>query len=430
MFTGVVCVIDREEYLIKLKSAAWNKKIKVITGIRRCGKSYLLFDIYRNWLISTGVNKKNIIGIELDQLANAQYRDPMALYTFVKSKVSKSDKQFYLFIDEIQFCKEAEHPENSNIKVSIYDLLNDLRTWNNLDVYVTGSNSKMLSHDIATEFRGRATQIHIWPLSFREYHTYKQNDISKDFDTYMRYGGMPEIAMMKTDSEKSDYLTSLFEELYIKDIAERNHIERIGTLENILDFLSSNIGSLTNATNIANCLRQKLSTISSSTVSNYIKFIQDSFLINEAKRYDVKGKHYFNYPNKYYYTDIGLRNARLNFRQFDYGHIMENIIYNELRMRGYSVDVGVIVDRRKDKMKLREIDFVVNFADKRVYIQSAYEMSSEEKIASETEPLKLSNDFFAKIVIQNDVYHTWYDMDGILHCNITDFLLDREILNM
>lgn len=423
-------MIAREIYLEKLKNAAWNKKIKVITGIRRCGKSYLLFNIYRNWLVSTGIKEDNIICIELDQLANAKYRDPITLYDFVKSKVLKSHKQFYLFIDEIQFCTNAVHPENNNIKVTIYDLLNDLRSWANLDVYVTGSNSKMLSSDIATEFRGRATQIHIWPLSFEEYHTYMQNDVSVDFDTYMRYGGMPEVATMKSDSEKSDYLVSLFNELYIKDIMERNRIERTDILENILDFLSSNIGSLTNATNIANCLRQKLSTISSSTVSNYIKFIQDSFLINEAKRYDVKGKHYFNYPNKYYYTDIGLRNARLNFRQFDYGHIMENIIYNELRMRGYSVDVGVIVDRRKDKMKLREIDFVVNFADKRVYIQSAYEMSSEEKIASETEPLKLSNDFFAKIIIQNDIYHTSYDIDGILHCNITDFLLNREILNM
>ena len=305
-------------------------------------------------------------------------------------------------------------------------MLNELKAYPNLDVYVTGSNSKGLSRDIATEFRGRATQIHVYPLSFKEFYAYIGGDERKALEKYMLYGGMPRILSFSDDTDKKRYLTSLYEELYVKDIIERNKIERPDLLNAILDFLASQISSLTNPSNISNALSSmRKEKINSSLVSNYVQHIIDSFLINMAKRYDIKGKTYFNFPNKYYYTDIGLRNARLNYRQYDPGHIMENIIYNELLVRGYSVDVGVVVDRTNGQNLQKEIDFVVNSDDKKIYIQSAYQMDTDKKESSELSSLTLTKDFFKKIIVRMDIPHNYYDQNGIYHCNLIDLLLGK-----
>lgn len=294
---------------------------------------------------------------------------------------------------------------------------------------VTGCNSKMLSKDIATEFRGRASQIHVYPLNFSEYHGHKGGSVRDNLDTYMLYGGIPYLLKLKNVEQQKQYLSSLFEEVYIKDIVERNKVERSDILGNILDNLSSQISSLTNPTNITNVLKSvKNEKLSVNTVSGYIEYCKDAFIVSEAKRYDVKGRHYFDYPNKYYFTDVGLRNARLNFRQFDSGHLMENIVYNELVSCGYSVDVGVVVDRRNGEKAQKEIDFVVNHGDKRIYIQSAWQMNTDDKIKAELDSLKLAKDFFSKIIIQNDIPETFRDEDGILHVNLIEFLLNPNVI--
>ena len=405
----------------------WNGEVKVITGIRRCGKSVLLFDLFYDYLIEQGIAEDQIIKIELDQRKNYKYRNPIALCEYIESvvKVDKN-KKFYLFIDEVQLTVKVIDKENGGIEVTIYDMLNELKAYDNLDVYVTGSNSKGLSKDIATEFRGRATQIHVYPLSFAEYYSAVGGDERRALDDYMLYGGLPKTVMLADDREKKSYLSGLFEELYVKDIVERNGIEREDILNDILDFVASQISSLTNPTNIANALTSiKNEKVNSALVSSYIKHIIDSFLVDEARRYDIKGKTYFKYPNKYYYTDIGLRNARLNYRQFDPGHIMENIVYNELVRRGWSVDVGVVTDRSDNRNVQKEIDFVVNDADRRIYIQSALQINTEEKSNSELLSLLLTKDFFKKIVIRQDVPHSFYDDNGIYHVNLIDFLLDK-----
>lgn len=305
-------------------------------------------------------------------------------------------------------------------------MLNELKAYENLDVYVTGSNSKGLSSDIATEFRGRATQIRVHPLSFDEYYSYTGGDERRALDSFMLYGGMPRILSMKSEKDKKDYLSSLYAELYIKDIVERNGVEREDILNDVLNFLASQISSLTNPTNIANALTSvKKEKVNPALITRYVQHVMDAFLIHMAQRYDVKGKSYFRYPNKYYYTDIGLRNARLNYRQYDPGHIMENIIYNELVKRGYSVDVGVVNDRSAKRNVHREIDFVVNDADRKIYVQSAMRMDTEAKASAELRPLLLTKDFFKKITIRMDIPHNYYDDTGIFHCNLIDFLLGR-----
>ena len=418
-------MIKREFYLNQIIRNMWNEEIKVITGIRRCGKSVLLFDLFYDYLIENGTQKENIIKIELDQRKYYKYRNPITLCEYIESIVTeKENEKFYLFIDEVQFTQKIIDKENGNIEVTIYDMLNELKAYKNLDVYVTGSNSKMLSSDIATEFRGRATQIHVHPLSFKEFYSYKGGDERKALDEYMLYGGLPRVTQIDDENDKKKYLTSLYGELYIKDIVERNGIEREDVLEDILDFLASQIGSLTNPTNIANAISSmKGEKLHQSLVSNYIKYTLDSFLITMARRYDIKGKTYFNYPNKYYYTDIGLRNARLNYRQFDTGHIMENIMYNDLIRRGYSVDVGVVVDRKKGANVQKEVDFVVNENDKKLYIQSSVRIENEAKEIAELRSLMLTGDFFKKIIVRMDIPHNFYDDNGIYHCNIIDFLL-------
>ena len=420
-------MVKRDSYLNRMIHHMWNGEVKVITGIRRCGKSVLLFDLFYEHLLSQGVQEEHIIKIELDQRRYYKFRNPIMLCEYVEELVSgKKDDKFYLFIDEVRLTTKVIDKENGGIEVSIYDMLNELKAYKNLDVYVTGSNSKGLSKDIATEFRGRATQIHVFPLSFEEFYSHVGGDERKALDTYMLYGGMPRLLALTDEKDKKDYLSSLYSELYVKDIVERNDIEREEILNDILDFLASKISSLTNPTNIANALTSmKNEKVNSTLVSNYVQHIIDSFLISMAKRYDVKGKTYFKYPNKYYYTDIGLRNARLNYRQYDPGHIMENIIYNELLRCGYSVDVGVVTDRTGGANLQKEIDFVVNDADKKIYIQSAFQMDTDKKESSELASLILTKDFFKKMIVRMDIPHNFYDDNGIFHCNLIDLLLGR-----
>lgn len=420
-------MIKRDFYLNRMIHHMWNGEVKVITGIRRCGKSVLLFDLFYEYLLSQGVQEDHIIKIELDQRRYYKFRNPISLCEYIEELVSgKKDEKFYLFIDEVQLTTKVIDKENGGIEVSIYDMLNELKAYKNLDVYVTGSNSKGLSKDIATEFRGRAAQIHVFPLSFEEFYSHVGGDERKALDTYMLYGGMPRLLSLTDEKDKKDYLSSLYSELYVKDIVERNGIEREDILNDILDFLASQISSLTNPTNIANALTSmKNEKVNSTLVSNYVQHIIDSFLISVVKRYDVKGKTYFKYPNKYYYTDIGLRNARLNYRQYDPARIMENIIYNELLRRGYSVDAGVVTDRTGGANVQKEIDFVVNDADKKIYIQSAFRVDTDKKESSELASLILTKDFFKKIIVRMDIPHNFYDDNGIFHCNLIDLLLGR-----
>ena len=420
-------MLKRDYYLQHLIRSMWNGEIKVITGIRRCGKSVLLFDLFYEYLIANQVPDDHIIKIELDQRRYYKFRNPINLCEYVEAIVTKhTTEKYFLFVDEVQLTTKVIDKENGGIEVSIYDMLNELKAYKNLDVYVTGSNSKGLSKDIATEFRGRATQVHVFPLSFVEFYSCVGGDERKALDTYMLYGGMPRLLALSDPKDKKDYLLSLYNELYIKDIVERNRIEREDVLNDILDFLASQISSLTNPTNRANALASlKQEKVNGTLVASYVQHIIDSFLISMARRYDIKGKSYFNYPNKYYYTDIGLRNARLNYRQYDPGHIMENIIYNELLRRGYSVDVGVVTDRTNGANLQKEIDFVVNDVDKKIYIQSAFQMDTDKKESSELASLLLTKDFFKKIVVRMDIPHSFYDNNGILHCNLIDMLLNR-----
>lgn len=418
-------MIKRDYYLNRLIRNMWNGEIKVITGIRRCGKSVLLFNLFYEYLLSQNVKEEQIIRLELDQRKYYKYRNPITLCDYVDSIVnSRKDEKFYLFVDEVQFTIKVKDEESGGIEVTIYDMLNELKAYKNLDVYVTGSNSKMLSKDIATEFRGRATQIHVYPLSFDEFYSYIGGEKRTVLDQYMLYGGMPRIVALTDEKDKKTYLSNLYAELYVKDIVERNKLEREDILNAILDFIASQIGSLTNPANIANALTSmRHESVNNALVSAYLAHTMDAFLIERAKRYDVKGKTYFNYPNKYYYTDLGLRNVRLNYRQYDPGHIMENIIYNELVRHGYSVDVGVVTERKKDERIQREIDFVVNDGDRRIYIQSAYQMDTEQKENTELQSLRLTGDFFKKIMIRMDIPHSFYDDNGFFHCNLIDFLL-------
>ena len=419
-------MIQRNFYLNQIIERMWNGNIKVITGIRRGGKSTLLFNLFKEYLLSTGVSENHIIEIELDKRKYYKFRDPIYLCDYVENivKKEKNDK-YYLFIDEVQFTQKVKDKE-SGIEVSIYDMLNELKAYSNLDCYVTGSNSKMLSSDIATEFRGRSSQIKVYPFSFEEFYSYRGGVASEALDEYMLYGGMPGLINEPTAERKRSYLKNLYDEIYIKDLVEHARVQRQDVLEELLDYLASSIGSLTNANKITGAINAKTSNkISDDTIAKYLKHMIDAFLISEARRYDVKGKMYFDYPNKYYYSDVGLRNIRLNYRQIDSGYIMENIIYNELIRRGYSVDVGAVEDRSNHNKKIKEIDFVVNNFDKKIYIQSAFRMDEQKKKETELDSLKLTADFFKKIVIRNDIPTSFYDDDGIMHCRLIDFLLNK-----
>ena len=427
--------IKRDRYLNRLVSSMWNGQVKVITGIRRCGKSYLLHNIFKNYLFLNGVKPDHIISVELDLLRDIRYRNPLELSEFVVQKIRNSSEKFYLFVDEIQLSDEVKNPYSpEGKKITFYDVLNDFKEYSNLDVYVTGSNSKMMSSDILTEFRGRSDEIRVHPLSFAEFLSVYDGDKTLAFEEFAFYGGLPLVLSKKNETEKMEYLSSLFSEVYIKDIIERKKIEREEVLSQIINLVCSSIGSLTNPKKIADTLRSKKNAeISDVTVSSYIKHLEDSFLISESKRYDVRGKAYFDFPNKYYCEDVGLRKARIGFRQQEMTHIMENIIYNELKIRGFSVDVGVVFSRElnQNKNSVRvphEIDFVASKGSKKVYIQSAFALSSEEKIKSELKPFSLTGDSFSKIIVRGDIKKRWYDENGILNIGITDFLTDESIV--
>ena len=419
-------MIKRDFYLNQIIDRMWDGNIKVITGIRRGGKSTLLFNLFKEYLLSTGVSENNIIEIELDKRKFYKFRDPIFLCDYVENIVKeKTNYKYYLFIDEVQFTKKVIDKE-SKIEVSIYDMLNELKAYSNLDCYVTGSNSKMLSSDIATEFRGRSSQIKVYPLSFEEFYSYRGGVVSEALDEYMLYGGMPGLINEPTNERKRTYLKNLYDEIYIKDLVEHAKVKRQDVLEELLDYLASAIGSLTNANKITKIINTKTSSkISDDTIAKYLKHIMDAFLISEARRYDVKRKRYFDYPNKYYYSDVGLRNIRLNYRQIDLGYIMENMIFNELIRRGYAVDVGAVEDRSANHKKIKEIDFIVNNFDKKIYIQSALRINDKKKMKTELDSLKITGDFFKKIVIRNDIPTTFYDDDGIMHCRFIDFLLNK-----
>ena len=425
--------IKRDGYLQRLIDKKENGLIKVITGIRRCGKSYLLFYLYHDYLISQGVDEEQIIQIPLDDDLFVQYRNPEQLSQYIRSKIIDG-KTNYIFIDEVQYAISKEELSNSN-EIRLYNVLNGLLRLRNVDIYVTGSNSKLLTKDVLTAFRGRGDEVRVYPLSFKEYYNFVGKDKSDAYEEYALYGGMPLVLSKKNDIDKTQYLQSLFDEVYFKDINERYEIELKDTLEELTDDLCSSIGSLTNASKIARTLQSvKNVQVSSNTISKYLDYLVESFLFNVAKRYDIKGKKYFEYPSKYYCTDVGLRNARLNFRQQEETHIMENIIYNELLCRGYSVDVGVVeIVKTKDGKRTKsqvEIDFVVNAGSKRYYIQSALNVSDEDKMNTELRPLKNTNDFFRKIIVSKTSMKPWNDEDGILHLGLYDFLLNENSLDL
>lgn len=412
--------IVRNRYLLKLISKMNNGLVKIITGIRRCGKSYLLNQIFYRYLIEIGINKDHIIMISLDDLENEYLLDPYKLDEYVKSKIVDSDK-YYVFIDEIQEVSNFVKVLNGWLKIS------------NLDIYVTGSNSKFLSSDIITEFRGRGDQIHVFPLSFYEFYKGLKLDFNEAFKLFTVYGGMPFVAHLKSELDKMEYLSNLYNEIYLKDIKERYKIKNDNNLMELLVILASNIGSLTNSYKLSNSFKSKNINISKNTLDSYLNILEDSFLINKSTRYDIKGKKYITTPYKYYFSDIGLRNARLGFRQIEENHIMENIIYNELIYRGFSVDIGVveIFEKNHNNLFVRksiEIDFIVSKGNSKVYIQSSYHLPTDEKLNQEIRPFLNTKDFFKKIIIVRDDIKRKKDENGIITMSIKDFLLFEDLL--
>lgn len=420
---GVSMLISRDKYLEALKIRMHNGMIKVITGVRRCGKSYLVFKIFKNYLIQSGTLEDHIITIELDQRKNRKLRDPDTILDYIDTLI-KDDEQYYILLDEVQMLKEFE------------EVLNSLLHIQNTDVYVTGSNSKFLSKDIITEFRGRGDEVHVYPLSFKEFMESYEGDQYKGWAEYVTYGGLPLTVTMKTNEQKIQYLTMLFDETYIKDIIERNHIEKIQELNDLINELASTIGALSNPSKIEATFKSVIqSDISLNTIRQYIEHLKDGFVINEAQRYDVKGRKYIGTPVKYYFEDIGLRNARLGFRQVEETQLMENIIYNELRIRGFQVEVGVVQKREKTQAgtttkKQLEIDFIANQGSKRYYIQSAYSLPDAEKMKQEKASLINVTDSFKKIIIVKDVINVRHDEDGITFMSVYDFLLMDNSLEM
>ncbi len=427
-------IIERKQYLDELIKKKDNGRIKIITGIRRCGKSYLLFELYKNYLLKNNIAENQIIEMALDDIENSKYRDPFNLNEYIKSKIT-DDKRYYIFIDEIQFSKSVQNPyiDDEDEKITFVDTLLSLMKRKNLDIYVTGSNSKMLSKDILTQFRDRGDEIHVYPLSFAEMSScYEDKD--KAWEDYIICGGMPFVLELDTFEEKSKYLKGLFEETYIKDIIDRNQIKNSEeVLEVLLDFISSAVGSLTNPLKLSNrYASEKKINISNNTISKYLAYFEEAYVLYAAKRYDIKGSKYFSTPLKYYFADIGLRNARLNFRQVEETHIMENIIYNDLLRRGFNVDVGVVeyfpsVDGKTTRVQL-EVDFVINRGNLRYYIQSAFAINSEEKKEQERNSLKRIDDSFKKIIIVRDNIVPRYDKYGIYYIGIRDFLLMDDFL--
>lgn len=412
--------IKRDKYLNDLINRMHNSLIKVVTGIRRSGKSFLLFHLFRNYLLENGVSESHIIAIELDQRKYRQLRDPDALLDHIESLIIDQES-YYILLDEVQMLDHFEEALNSLLHVR------------NADIYVTGSNSKFLSKDIITEFRGRGDEIHVFPLTFQEFMQAYDGDEYHGWTDYVTYGGLPLVATMKTEEQKIQYLTRLFEETYIKDIRERNAIEKVQELNDLINVLASSVGSLTNPTRIEATFKSVVqSDISLNTIRQYIEYLEDAFVIHAVQRYDVKGRRYIGTPMKYYFEDVGLRNARLGFRQMEETHLMENVIYNELRARGFQVDVGVVPSRRpgtQERVQL-EVDFVANLGSRRYYIQSALQIPDTEKEQQEKASLMKVNDSFKKIVIVKDVMNVQRDEAGITTMSIFDFLLKDNSLEL
>ncbi|MFA6844895.1 MAG: ATP-binding protein [Sphaerochaetaceae bacterium] len=416
-------VIPRDDYLHKLINRKENGSIKVITGLRRSGKSFLLFELYYHYLLSLGVKEEQIIKVELDNDEFEELTDYKKLGEYIRAKITDNG-QYYVFLDEVQFCDNFEK------------VLNGLNKRKNLDIYITGSNSRFLSSDILTEFRGRGDEIRVFPLSFKEFIQVYNGDQLQAWQQYMMFGGMPRLVECKTAEDKSKYLSTLFQETYVKDVVERHKLKDRITVDTLLDILSSATGSITNPSKLSNTFQSVLKKkVSDNTIRAYISFIEDSFLISTAKRYDIRGKQYIGGKNKYYFTDIGLRNARLNFRQFEPTHIMENIIYNELIARGYNVDVGVVdilekTDDGKYRKKSTEVDFICNMGNERIYVQSAFSLPDAAKVFQESRSLLNIKDSFRKIIVVGDLIPAYTTETGIKVINIQDFLLGNSSLDM
>lgn len=432
-------IIDRKEYLDKLYAKRWNGKVKTITGIRRCGKSFLLFKLFKNRLLEEGLQETDFVEIALDRKSDIKYRNPNLLYEYIIERTKDVNRKFYVFIDEIQLSYKIKNddidesmvPEEDRemIYTTFYDILNDLMSHPNLDIYVTGSNSKMLSKDIVTNFRDRGSEIKVYPLSFQEYLSAVQLEKADAFEEYIMYGGMPLAVLENNEQEKRKYLQGLFTNVYIKDIVERYNLKDDNILSALVDALSSSVGSLTNPNKLANTAGTAMGQKPSyNTIKGYLDYVEDAYLFQSAKRWDVKGRKYFDTLQKYYAIDLGLRNARLNFRQQERSHLMENMIYNELIRRGYSVDVGIVEVTRvidgKRKQSQYEIGFVVNVGNNKVYIQSALNVDTPEKKAQETFSLRNTGDFFRKIVVLDGSRKLWTDEDGVMYIGVIPFLLE------
>ncbi len=435
-------VINRKHYLDLLMHKRWNGKVKIITGIRRCGKSFLLNTLYKQALIEEGVPEDSFVEIALDRKSDLKFRNPNVLYDYIKELTKDSSKKYYVMIDEIQLSLKVKNKDLDESMVAeedrdllyttFYDVLNDLMAFKNLDVYVTGSNSKMLSKDIVTNFRDRGSEIRVSPLSFDEFLSYSKLDKADALEQYLTYGGMPLAVLESDEKEKQKYLHDLFTNVYMKDIIERYRLKNDVVMNALIDALCSSVGSLTNPHKLANTASTLLDkNTSDHTIKAYLDYLEDSFLFSAAKRYDVRGRKYFDTLQKYYAVDLGLRNARLNFRQQERSHLMENLLYNELIHRGYRVDIGVVeVQRMNNGIRNKgqyEIDFVVNLGNEKVYIQSALNVSSPEKKAQETFSLHNTGDFFRKIVVLDGNQKMWVDEDGVIYVGVIPFLLKDYI---
>lgn len=428
-------VIRRDRYLERLIGKQNNGMIKVITGIRRSGKSYLLFNLFYDHLLASGTPEDNIICIALDDVENEAYRDPYRLYSYIKERVQDNREHYYVLIDEAQYAISKEEMKNPDEPIRLYGVLNSLLRKSNVDVYITGSNSKFLSSDVMTEFRGRGDEIHISPLSFSEFYPASGQEKSDAWRDYLYYGGLPHILAESGGEAKSRYLENLNKEIYLRDMCERYGIRDEESMLILMKVIASAIGSLSNAQKISDTFRSSGNkVITMPTISSYLKYLQESFVVEKAERYDIKGRKYISTPSKYYYSDLGLRNALLNFRQFEETHLMENAIYNELIYRGYSVDVGVVETRvdegGKKVRKQLEVDFVVNQFNKRYYIQSAFALSDREKFEQEQAPLVKIPDSFKKIVVVGNNTPIWRNEEGITFMGIYDFLLNENSLDL
>lgn len=426
-------MIDRREYIEKLNSKKWNGLVKIVTGIRRCGKSVLLFDLFYDRLLNEGVDPKNIIKIKLDERSDMRFRNPNTLCDYVRDFVKDRDtEKFYVFIDEVQFIEKVK-VEGIEAQIGLYEVLNELNGYGNLDVYVTGSNSKMLSSDIQTEFRGRGDEIRVHPLSFKEFYDSFTGDKHNAWEIYSTFGGMPYLTALKSDDEKSEYLKKLLDKVYICDVIERNKVRKDSlVLGELLDILASSVGSLTSPAKLSNTFNSVAKAkISPGTLSHYLEYFADSFMVSKARRYDIKGKAFIDSPAKYYFADIGLRNARLGFKERDVTHIMESIIYNEMILRGFNVDVGILEHYYRDsggkvQRSYLEVDFVCNKGTQRYYIQSAYAIPDKAKKEQEIRGFLKIDDSFQKIVIMRENIIPYRDDKGILYIGVEKFLLDKE----